>query len=434
METEFTEWSGSTVQVGSTVLQLGECLGEGAEGAVYRLEGTDERVVKVFQDDKREHKEPKLQQMVEDSLVSPSGDTDALWTTWPVELVTQPDGGPFLGYTMPYLDTNRYVDAQRYASKNLQWNQSTQRDRIKPALNLVMTVHWLHENGYAIGDLSEQNIRVSDGSVTLIDCDSYSIEGSDFAGKMEDPRYTPPEGRGTTHEEVVQTDLFGVTVHIFQFLIEGFHPFQAVGDDTVDGPLPEAIENGDFPYGGAVSGEVNPPPPVPAYSGLPKSIQAGFTKCFSSGLHNPRARPSLEKWVAALSKEGNFDVDWVDASGVVFERQKTDELGRNWQRDIRQGQTSQPPASRAAQANAATTGSDNETHWADNLRGNQSNPSGRQKGRGQPKGQSSSQNQSTGQSPSAQQSDGYPVTTYLFVMLVLIFILIFILIYIFTSL
>ena len=447
METEFTECSGMDVQVGSTVQQLGEFLGEGAEGAVYRLQETDSHVAKIFKADKREGKADKLEQMVGESMTSPSNQTDTLWTTWPEALVTRSDEDTVLGYTMPYLDTDRYVDAQRYASGNLRWNQSTQRERIKPALNLVLTVHWLHKNGYAIGDLSEQNIRVNDGIVTLIDCDSYSVKGSKFAGNMEAPRYTPPEGRGTDHQEVLQTDLFGVTVHVFQFLMAGLHPFQAVGADAVDGPLPEAIQNGDFPYGRTNTGQLEPPPPAPNYGRLPEEVRTGFRKCFSSGLHDPRVRPSLQQWLAVLSRTGGFDINGVDTSATVFESAGPQRSDRDWQGDIREdtmeasssatgnpGRARQRSGQRTATTNdgRATTSAasqSDDTHWADDIRGDTHAEASADAGRGasgQPAPGSNNQtaNQQSQQSSSPDQSDtdwALVVSALLVILLVVFF-------------
>lgn len=449
METEFTECSGMDVQVGSTVQQLGEFLGEGAEGAVYRLRETDGRVAKIFKADKREGKADKLEQMVGESMTSPSNQTDTLWTTWPEALVTRSDEDTVLGYTMPYLDTDRYVDAQRYASENLRWNQSTQRERIKPALNLVLTVHWLHSNGYAIGDLSEQNIRVNDGIVTLIDCDSYSVKGSEFAGNMEAPRYTPPEGRGTDHQEVLQTDLFGVTVHVFQFLMAGLHPFQAVGADAVDGPLPEAIQNGDFPYGRTSTGQLEPPPPAPNYGRLPEEVRTGFQKCFSSGLHEPRVRPSLQQWLAVLSQTGGFDIDGVDTSGSIFEPTEPQRSNRDWQGDIREdsaeaspsttgnrGRAEKSPGRQTAMKNdsrnrQSAARQSNDTHWADEIREDSHAESNADAGRGapgQPAAGSNNQsaNQQSQQSSSSTQSgtDWALIVSVLLAVLIVLFLFI----------
>jgi hypothetical protein len=410
METEFTDCSGMTVEFGSEQAQLRDCLGEGAEGAVYDLDRFNDIVAKVFKKEKRANKKEKLEAMVQDSMISPQDQADVPWTAWPIDPVYRDSGGSFLGYVMPYLDTDTHVDAQRYASQQLRWGDSTQRQRYKPAINLVLTAYWLHQNGYAIGDLSEQNIRINNGNVTLIDCDSYSIEGSDFAGEMEDPRYTPPEGRGTNHEEVRQTDQFGVTVHVFQFLMAGFHPYQAVGPGAVEGSIPEAIQQGDFPYGGTRLGSIDPPPRAPEFGRLPKPVRNGFEKCFSSGHKNPDARPSLQKWLAILSKAGGFDVGGVDLTDVTVNDEGKDRLGENWQEEIRESsgsnQTRSTTGRSTAQTDSATTASTpNDSHWADSLRGDAATGS-TQKSSQQPAGQQSAGQQSGSQQSSTQQSTG----------------------------
>jgi len=426
MSIEFSECTGMEVEIGSTSDELGESLGEGAEGAVYELKQRDDRAVKIFKEDKRGNKREKIETMVQDSMISPEDQTEIPWTTWPIEVVSRPSDGAILGYVMPYLDTDQHIDAQRYASQNLRWENTSQHQRYKPAINLVLTVYWLHQNGYAIGDLSEQNIRVNDGNVTLIDCDSYSIEESDFAGQMEAPRYTPPEGRGTTHEEIKQTDQFGVAVHIFQFLMAGFHPYQAVGEGAVDGPLPEAIQQGSFPYGRLRSRNIGPPPRAPDFSQLPKPVRRGFEQCFSKGQNNPSARPSLEKWLAILSNEGDFDVGGVDLSDVTIEDEKRERLDRNWQQEIRQGSgrkqttSTADPSPTRTDTTTATSPTD-DAHWADDLRVGQTAPPSDEPDQ-QPAGQNSSGQRSAGKR-SDETPDFLPWAAIILLLLLFLFII-----------
>lgn len=420
MDTEFTDCSGMMVEFGSEQDRLGDCLGEGAEGAVYGVKQFDDIAAKIFKKEKRANKQEKIERMVQDSMISPQEETDIPWTAWPIDPVYRGSDGSFLGYVMPYLDTDTHIDAQKYASQQLRWEEATTRQRYKPAVNLVLTAYWLHQNGYAIGDLSEQNIRINDGNVTLVDCDSYSIEGSDFAGEMEDPRYTPPEGRGTSHEEVKQTDRFGITVHVFQFLMAGFHPYQAVGPGAVEGSIPEGIQQGDFPYGGVHSQRMDPPPRAPEFARLPKSVRNGFKKCFSSGRTDPSARPSLESWLAILAQAGGFDVAGVDSGDVTIENEKQDKLSGNWQQDIREGSGSNRARSatdtNAAQTGTATTASvPDDSHWADDLR------SHRAAGSAQKDSQQPAQEQS-----SASQSNGASFARIAMVFIILIAFIIFI--------
>jgi hypothetical protein len=418
MRSEYSECAGMYVKCGGRQDRLGESLGEGAEGAVYRLQGTDGRVAKMFKQRKRAGKQTKLRRMVGDSMISPEDQPDIPWTAWPTEIVSSTADGSFLGYAMPYLDTEEYIDAQRYASQKLRWGKSSRREQYKPAINLTLTVHWLHQHGYAVGDLSEQNVRVNGGTVTLIDCDSYAVEGSDFVGSMEAPRYTPPEGRGESYRSVEQTDRFGVAVHIFQFLMAGFHPYQAVGERAVDGPLPEAIQAGDFPYGGSDSRKLAPPPQAPSFDRLPESVRDGFERSFSRGRKDPTARPSLQDWLRILTDESDFDVGGLGSRDDQEEKNETstgdernDKTRKNrerpdsdWQREIRQenspGQTaatadgdttvgaSARARARGAQRTTATdkdvteaetevrdTDDDSDSHWADDIRDDQTDES-----------------------------------------------------------
>ncbi len=397
MDTEYSDCTGLNVEIGSATDQIGAYLDEGGEGAVYRLQDTDEYVAKILKPRKRVDKRRKLEQMVGDSLIAPADqDGTVPWTAWPLETVSRLDDGSFVGYAMPYIDTSEYIDAQRYASQELRWGKSSRREQYKPALNLTLTVHWLHQNGYAVGDLSEQNVRVNSGTVTLIDCDSYAMANTEFSGSMQATRYTPAEGRGESYEEVKQTDQFGVAVHIFQFLMAGFHPYQAVGEDAVEGPWHKKIRNGNFPYSGSESVELVPPPHAPEFDRLPETIRRKFEQCFVEGRRNPGPRPSLQDWLAALSEASEFEVAGVESSGTEHEVDRGVDVNENtrtrnsdWHREIRQDYTNSETPSTATgpdteSQTAATAGggsatttetressSDSGTHWADEIRGDE---------------------------------------------------------------
>jgi len=333
MYQELSELEGERVTIENNDKKLGEQIGKGAEGYIYELENIDDKVVKIFKESV-ENKENKVKYLVNHQMNSPQGTKSPDdWTRWPRNLVFDTYSEDFLGYTMHYLDDSEFLNAQVYAEDHLDHSETTVKDRYTPAINLCLTVLWLHEYGYAVGDISDQNVRIRDGSVTIIDCDSFSIENVHPGAEMEAFRYRPPEGVGSTHTSVKESDLYGVAVHIFQFLMEGTHPCQARGDDNAS--LPDAIDNGTFAYSPRSDPGVKPPEWAPEFDDLPESIRIGFTQCFVHGYDTPKARPSLNEWLGALTSELRMDLQNVPTQSMDYDVELSSDSG-DWYEEYRE--------------------------------------------------------------------------------------------------
>lgn len=298
------------VTVRSDDFTLTKKLGEGAEGTVYRLPSSNE-VVKIFEEGKRRDKSEKVRAMIANDPTDPTyeqSNSDIRSIVWPTATVKHPDTGDFLGYTMPYKDLADHKNACRYARENLQWNASNPEDRYETALNLLRVVRAIHEQGHAIGDLNHQNILINDGYVSVIDCDAFHILHADINKTYGDdvyfPRYAPPEGRGKTLRAVRRGDRFGIAIHLFQLLMEGFHPFQAQGDKAASGGYGDMIEANRFPYIDPIPGEIEPHSAAPDYSDLPAEVRQLFSDCFcETAKEYTFTRPSLEDWKETLKSE-----------------------------------------------------------------------------------------------------------------------------------
>lgn len=133
-------------------------------------------------------------------------------------------------------------------------------------------------------------------------------------------------------------------------------------------------------------------------------VKRSEKQCFADGQKDPSARPSLEKWLAILSKESEFDVEGIGPSDGEFDDAEQENLGRNWQDEIRQRSTSsnrtQPTSTQTPSQTEkpASPSSGGDKHWADNIRGSQparASGGNRQQSAGQ---------QFTGQPAAGQQS------------------------------
>ncbi|WP_135305433.1 protein kinase domain-containing protein [Haloarcula amylovorans] len=313
-----SDFKGESVRLPSQTVRLGESIGKGSEGEVYHVRGDDTSVVKVFWEDSRDRKADKIRAMVNNPLKNSTyveGEVQSI--IWPEAVVTD-TGGEFLGYQMPYKDLDSAKNAFEYTLTELDWESSAPEHRYNVAHNLAVMVAAIHDEGHAIGDFNHDNILIDeDGFVTLIDCDAFHITDSNIAYPDDTyyPRYAPPERRGGDSLATVQeADRFCLGVHVFQFLMEGIHPYLAQGPKSVDGSMEDKLRGNKFPY---VYSGYEPIDSAPDYSTLPKSIRELFKRCFSevgknhmpAGLDLEHDRPSPLHWMKAFETRTDSEND-----------------------------------------------------------------------------------------------------------------------------
>ena len=285
-------------------IDIGEQLGKGNEGKVYRAKNKDQIAIKLFFKGKRSSKEGKIKAMTDghgEDLGSNVYDNNIIW---PKEVVYDEMSGQFYGYTMPKLTTPNANNALKHAMYEFQWDESTEEERLQTALNLASAVSSIHDVGHAIGDFNHDNILISETSVTLIDCDGFHIQGEEsvYPGNTHFPRYSPPEKRNKKMgiDKVIDVDRFCLAVHIFQLLMEGTHPFQAEGEKAADGSPSKKINENPFPYECNVDG-VSPVSRGPDFEDLPNRIQNLFEESFTTGSKQfGYERTEVSDWVDVL--------------------------------------------------------------------------------------------------------------------------------------
>lgn len=295
------EFSGVEVFVDGDFVEVGERINkDGTEGVIYELKDRSNSFVKIYRSEYREDKQSKIQQMIEHPLGEKlyEGDSPSL-IAWPKEIVSKFD--IVIGFEMPRIDTN--LNAREFARQELDWEPSNQRvvDRYQPAINMAHNVWRLRKHGFAIGDMNEKNFFVDENNkVYFLDCDSYSIERTRFTGNMEAPRYNSPEGLGNNHQSVVETQQFGLAIYMFQFLMNGFHPYQAKNQSGGDS-LEDWIRDGYYPYVDDSPPDVQPLEQAPPYKELPAVVQSAFNHSFTIGRANPGKRLTAKDWKNILS-------------------------------------------------------------------------------------------------------------------------------------
>jgi DNA-binding helix-hairpin-helix protein with protein kinase domain len=319
--------TGMVVSVEGTTLTVSNKIKSGNEGTVYRIKNTENKVFKIFNEKKRSDKKRKITAMIANDPNHPA-------IIWPQAVVKDLNTGAFLGYQMKYKDLDTAQNAFEYTLTQLSWDSTEKSHRYTVAKNLAVMVSAIHNEGHAIGDFNHDNILIdNNGQITLIDCDGFHITDEDveFPDDTYYPRYAPPEGRGgNTISNVREADRFCLGVHIFQFLMEGFHPYHAKGSNAENGNMEDKLKNNKFPY---VDYEgynpIDSAPSVDDYEmEMTDEIQSLFRRCFTeSGKHKATEsmatetnRPYPEEWRKALSNScetGNSLEKDTSGSAVV---------------------------------------------------------------------------------------------------------------------
>ena len=298
----------------SKPIELGAELGKGGEGVVSLIDGLPDDVAKIYH---LTHRTPERRAKLLAMIAEPPADATRTFTpphvsiAWPTDTLLDPGNGAFAGFVMPRIqkspDIYKLYNPQLRA-KN--YPTFTWRHLHRSGINLAAALQAVHKKQVVMGDVNQKNILVTNRAlVTLVDTDSFQVrepDGHVFRCEVGSPEYTPPElqgirlgstDRNSTH------DRFGLSVLIFQLLMEGYHPFAGRPLDAAFAPdgnvYVECIKKGIFPYLENMS--VAPPPHAPAFKMLHPEVQKRFLTCFVEGFQHPEERPSTLDWISALT-------------------------------------------------------------------------------------------------------------------------------------
>jgi DNA-binding helix-hairpin-helix protein with protein kinase domain len=165
----------------------------------------------------------------------------------------------------------------------------------------------VHGRGFVVGDVSPANLLVDRlGRVALIDCDSMQFidpsTGERFPALNLTPEYCSPEGlRSPDRWLTPEHDQFGLTLLVWQLLLDGDHPYEGV-------PLAGPDEG---TAGNIVSGACRPfrPDTLAPVAGaaarlFPDELLDLAHATFVAGHTAPSRRTSAAAWTAALRRVG----------------------------------------------------------------------------------------------------------------------------------
>ena len=261
------------VQEGSTVCglngrryTLGKEVGAGGEGRVYRITG-EKLVGKIYKKVETEV-EGKIRYMVQHPIedLRDSKGKVILALAWPQDILCD-DHGAFIGYTMPFIKNGveictvaRGCDMPKAQAMFPDYNWMF---NLQVALNLAKAVAYLHARNCIVGDLNCKNIMVSPGGlITMLDNDSFDLldtaSGMHFRCCAGTQDYLAPElqGRNLRSPGAVfskHSDNFALAIHIFQLLMNNFHPFTGknlvvIKDSTSTNQRLDHLVNGKCPF------------------------------------------------------------------------------------------------------------------------------------------------------------------------------------------
>ncbi|MEX5302635.1 protein kinase domain-containing protein [Kocuria sabuli] len=288
---------------GKTVT-LGPKLGEGGEGAVYKLAADDRLAVKIYSRDMSPERVQKIQ-----VLSRMNGSSLDRYVTRPMGLVRDAKGKP-RGLIMPVVGS---ADDVHYlynpSSRRKKFPTATWAFLVHVAANIARAFASVHQLGLVIGDVNPGSVLVlSDGTVRLIDVDSFQVPVSGsrpLLCTVAVPMFLPPELHGAPLDKTVRTpnhDAFGLAVMIFHLLALGRHPYVGRFLGSGDMPVDKAVAENRFAYGAkAAQYQMAKPPNAIGLSVLPPEVAALFEAAFADSRTNP-SRPTAVQWLDALTR------------------------------------------------------------------------------------------------------------------------------------
>lgn len=271
-------------------------IGRGGEGAVFSCPDNYDLVAKIYHEPIDDEKAGKLRWMADNQ-----NDQLLKVAAWIVDTL-QDKTGKTVGFLMPNVKAKEIHELYSLKSRRVHFPEATWKFLIHAATNVARAFYSLHKNEHIMGDVNHGNcVVLRDGTVKLIDCDSYSISKGDFRYRCEVgvATHLAPELQGADLGEIereTKHDNFGLAVIIFQLLFLGRHPFAGnyLGDE--DKSLEDCIREYRFAYSPESHlWNVKQPPGTLSLDKVSPRLAAMFERAFLTD-----DRPEPREWIEAL--------------------------------------------------------------------------------------------------------------------------------------
>jgi DNA-binding helix-hairpin-helix protein with protein kinase domain len=198
-------------------LRLGHKLGEGGEGAVYRLAGHSSKAIKVYASPLTVERAQKIK------ILTQFSQTDInRFTAWPSGLVLD-EKGRARGLLLPVVEHGKDIHhLYTPSSRRKHFPTANWRFLVHVSRNVARAFGAVHALGLVIGDVNPGSILVlGDGTVRLIDVDSFQVPvpgGRPLLCTVAVDLFLPPELHQAPLNSVVRTpdhDAFGLASQFF---------------------------------------------------------------------------------------------------------------------------------------------------------------------------------------------------------------------------
>lgn len=272
-------------------------IGSGGEGTVYQCADFN-LVGKIYHEPVTEEKAEKLRWMAANK-----NERLLKVAAWVVDVLTDAPDGKVVGFLMPNVKAKEIHELYSLKSRRVYFPEATWHFLVPTAANVARAFYNLHQNAHIMGDVNHGNcVVMPDGTVKLIDCDSYSVKTDKMRYRCDvgvathlAPELQNVNLRAVEREE--KHDNFGLAVIIFQLLFLGRHPFAGNYLGGEDKSLEDCIREYRFAYGSnaALKNVRQPPGTLPLEAVSPR-VAAMFERAF---LTEDR-RPEPREWIEAL--------------------------------------------------------------------------------------------------------------------------------------
>lgn len=279
--------------------RLKDLLASEGEGSIWSIESAPDIVAKIYHaapDARHVSKLRSFEQL-------PFRDhRDKVRFASPMDVVYSTDG--LLGFIMiRAVGPQMIYLCSRQLRAQLDWTID-KAFLLSIAANVAEAFVIAHDAKCIIGDVNPKNIIVdSEGSITIIDCDSMQIPNPQDAADpyrctVGMPEYQPPELTSFDVRRTRNHDAFSLALLLFNLLYDGHPPYLRGNVPGMAGPVEstqDAIRLGTYifrypedrrPY--ALRGQ---------YS---KTVDDLWDRVFDVGHADPAARPAASEWVTAL--------------------------------------------------------------------------------------------------------------------------------------
>ena len=295
---------GDSVLVNGKKVILGDVIGEGGEGIVYRC-SVNGAAVKIYHREQITlRRQEKLRRMTSVSL-------DREGIVWP--LCTAEKDGVVVGFLMREIENGVSLEDAMFNITALKENHPdwTRRNTAAIAVDILEKVRFLHANHVLLGDVKADNFVLCGDKIWITDCDSLQIE--EFPCPVATDAYTPPELQDRecgTFLRTLQNEYFSLAILIFMVAaLPGKSPYAHAGGSS---PA-ENIRKMKFPYPlGEKSSESQPGGMwIYLWSHLPYRIKSDFYKTFTAGeeFSAEGSRLDTEHWYRSMLRYLNHDLD-----------------------------------------------------------------------------------------------------------------------------